>query len=501
MLDYLLDAMNEISDEHITEAVNFKAKAKKINFKKLIPMAACLVFVVAALLTGSGVFGNKPEPSSDPIFNSDSPTMVPTQAPTQAHVQGTTGSHGVPVAPDWEELSFGERFLNITVSGVKYVYAFDRTPEKRIGEHIASETVKREYLYNDWHTATAEMYEIRGVAPETYIAVSFAEDESGEYLIYVCPDFEPQTLGELLDAISIDNINFIGETVNYHLDYPNGDFYKAGYKIDPKAHKELSGMLWKNRAALRCEDDFHSDKPIYVDATMTTSFAFIGEQSIRIYISKADDKTHLCFAYSSATGKQFCFELEDSTFDDYLSFLENEAEVLYTRHGCPTAPMLTTPTTDGTTLPPTNENFGEVEKVLGTAETLGDIMEGFHIAKADYGISGDMTVDLFARLEEKGKQDVIYSIAADTKQQLIDFMYDNKNSKAENRSCRADVRLVFSIYISGNSGTASVCDDGYLYLDCGGITKAFYVGEDAYRDFKENLICAVWTTENPVTMG
>ena len=29
MFDYLLDAMNEISDEHITEAANYEAKAKK----------------------------------------------------------------------------------------------------------------------------------------------------------------------------------------------------------------------------------------------------------------------------------------------------------------------------------------------------------------------------------------------------------------------------------------------------------------------------------------
>lgn len=499
MTDYLLDAMNEISDEHITEAVNFEPKAKKINFKKLIPVAACFVFVIVAVMAGTGVFEViTPDVTAGTTFI-DTPTNAPI---TGAPIQNTTGSHGVPLAPDWEELSFGERFLNITVKDVNYIYGFDRIPEKKIGEHIATQTVNREYLYNDWHSATAEIYEIKGVSSETYVAVKFNEDESGEYLLYVYPDFETETLGDFIDAINIDNINFIGETVNYHIDYPNGDFYEAGYKVDPRGHKQLSGILWQNRNALRCDDDFHSDMPIYVDASMTVSFAFVGEQSVRIYISKADDKTHLCISYSSVIGEQFCFELQGNTFDDYLSFLEKEAEVLYMRQGCPTAPdLITTPTTEGTTLPPTNESFSEVEKVFATAETLGDILAGFSIAKAEHDISGDMTIDLFAHLEEKGKEDVIYSISADTKQQLVDFMNDNKNSKAENRGCSADVRLIFSIHLMGNSGTVSVCNDGYLYFACGVTTKAFYVGEEEIKAFKEKLIAVVWTTDNPVTMG
>ena len=364
MNDYLLDAMNEISDEHICEAVNYEAKAKKLSLRKLIPLAACIVFVIVAVISGKSLFEvatpNVTVPTivgDNTIITMQEPTTIstPTNAPTTgAPIQNTTGSHGVPPAPDWEELSYGERFLYITVNDIKYVYSFDRVSEKKIGELIATETVKREYLYNDWHSATAEVFKINNITTETYIAVKFTEDESGEYLLYVCPDFEPDTLGDYLDAINIDNINFIGETANYHIDYPNGDFYEAGYKIDPKGHKELSGLFWENRDAIRCEDDFHSDKPIYVDATITTCFVFVGEQNLRIYISKADDKTHLCFSYSSVTGKQFCFELMDNTFDDYLDFLEVEAEVIYMRQGCPTAPSTTpstTSTTSATTLP------------------------------------------------------------------------------------------------------------------------------------------------------
>ncbi len=496
MLDYLLDAMNEISDEHITEAVNYEAKAKKINLKKIIPMAACFVFIIVAVIAGAGLF-ESPPPSTEPT-NIGEPTY------TQAPIQNST-----PFAPtqapvrDWEELTYGERFGNITYGDKSYIYGFDMVSEKKIGEHISTVNLKVEYLLDDWHSATAEIYEVNFISTELLIAVRFAQDEKSEYYIYICPGYAPETLGDLLDDIDINNtVNLIGCTAIYHKEYANGDFTEVGYKINPEGHKVLSGLLWKNRDALRCKKDYHNN--LYVNSypeTIRVRFEFLGEKTASIYIEAIDNKTHLYISYGT---EQFCFELSESTFSDLYNYLEGKAGIEYFRQGCPTAPtgvLTTTPTIEGTTLPPTNENFNEVEKVLGTAETLGDVIDGFDIEKADYGISGDMTVDLFAHFEEKDKEETIYSIAADTKQQLVDFMQMHSESKAENRRCLADTRLIFSVYFMGNSGRISICNDGYLYLTCGGITKAFYVGEDAYRDFKENLIAVVWTTENPVTFG
>lgn len=497
MLDYLFDAMNEISDEHITEAVNYEAKAKKVNFKKLIPLAACLVFVVAALLTGSGVFGNKPEPSSDPTFNSEPPTMVPTQAPVQNST--TVAPTQCPTQKPWDEMTYGERYTTISIKGVFYVYATESVPSGRIGEKLINENAVYPFV---------EIYGIKGMTSDLFVAVRFAEDESGEYFLYLRSDYKPENLGEFLDAIGMENLNFIGNSViyqdvGYNYDGKGGsdDHIEIVYNIDAKGHKELSGLLWKNRNAV-CLDDYS----IRDLSKVTVRTELLGQSAIFSImeggILKSKTYLHVYISARFNGNIYYCFELEDNAIKDYIAFLDEEAEIIREdRYSPEQLTSTTTPTTDGTTLPPTNESFSQVENAIAAAETLTDVIDAFSIAKADYGISGDMSVDMFAHLEEKGKEDVIYSIAAETKQQLVDFMYDNKNSKAENRSCQADVRLVFSIYISGNSGTASVCDDGYLYLDCGGITKAFYVGKDAYREFKENLIAVVWTTENPVTFG
>lgn len=494
MLDYLFDAMNEISDEHITEAVNFKAKAKKINFKKLIPMAACFVFVVVALLVGAGFFDDKP-PVTEPTQMG-----TPTNAPTQAIQNSTTFAPTQAPVREWEELTYGERFGDITVDDVKYIYAFDKVDEKKIGESIATLNLEVEYLLNDWHRATAEVYAIKFISTEWLVAVRFAEDEDGEYYIYVCPGYAPETLGDLLDDIDINNnVNFIGSTAIYHKEYANGDYTEAGYKIDPQGHKMLSGLLWQNRDVLRCKKDYHDN--LFVASypeTITVRFDLVGEKGTTVYIEAFDNKTHLYILYGT---EQFCFELSESVFREYNNFLVGEAELEFLRQGCPTAPTVVPTTSLTTTQPHTGDNSDEVKKVIYSSEFLIDIIEGFHIRKEDYGISGDVTINQFAYFEQEGKEDIIYSIGAATNQQLVDFMCQHSDSKAENKKCEADTVLSFRLNIDGYMGRITLGCDGYLYFSCDNTVKAFYVGEDAYRTFKENLIAAVWTTDAPVTLG
>lgn len=493
MLDYLLDAMNEISDEHINEAVNYEAKAKKLNLKRIIPLAACFVFVIVAVIAGAGLL-ESPLPSTEPT-NIGEPTY--TQAPIQNST--TVAPTQCPTQKPWEDMTYGERFRTITVQDLIYIYASESVAEGRIGENIIIENAVSPFV---------EIYEIKGMTSDLFVAVRFTEDESGEYFLYLRSDYKPENLGEFLDAIGMDNLNFIGNSaiyqdVGYNYDGKGGsdDRIEIVYNIDAKGHKELSGLLWKNRNAV-CLDDYS----IRDLSKVTVRTELLGQSTIFSIMEGGilKSKTYL-HVYISATfngNMYYCFELEDNAIKDYIAFLDEKAEIIREdRYSPEQLTSTTTPTTEGTTLPPTNDNFSKVEKVLGTAKTLGDITDGFNIAKADYGISGDMSVDMFAHLEEKGKEDVIYSIAADTKQQLVDFMQKHGDSKAENRSCQADVRLIFSTVFIGNSGRISICNDGYLYISCGAITKAFYVGEDAYRDFKENLIAAVWTTENPVTFG
>ncbi len=495
MLDYLLDAMNEISDEHIAEAVNYEAKAKKINLKKIIPMAACFVFVVVAVIAGAGLFEVAP-PTTEPTI-----IGTPTYAPTQAPVQNSTtvAPTQCPTQKPWEDMSYGERYTTITVEGVFYVYATESVPSGRIGEKLITENAVYPFL---------EVYGIKGLTNDLFVAVKFSEDESGEYFLYLRSDYKPDTLGDLLDAIGIDNLNFIGNSaiyqdVGYNYDGKgwSDDNIEIVYNIDAKGHKELSGLLWKNKSAV-CVEDYNISNL----SKVTVRTEILG-QSATVYIEesgilKTKTYLHVYIGAAFSDNMYYCFQMEDNAIKDYIAFLEEEAEIIREdRYSPEQLTSTTTPTTEGTTLPPTNESFSEVEKVFGTAKTLGDIIDGFDIEKADYGISGDMNIDLFAHIEEKGKDEITYSIAADTKQQLVEFMQKHSASKAEERRCRADITLIFSAYFMGNSGRICLGNDGYLYLTCGSITKAFYVGEDAYRDFKENLIAVVWTTDNPVTFG
>ncbi len=503
MLDYLLDAMNEISDEHITEAVNYEAKAKKLNLKKIIPMAACFVFVIVAVIAGAGLF-------ESPTPNTTEPTLIgtPTNAPTQAPVQDSTtvAPTQCPTQKPWEDMTYGERYTTITVEGVFYVYATESVSEGRIGEKLITENAVYPYV---------EIYGIKGMTNDLFVAVKFSEDESGEYFLYLRNDYKPEILGDLLDAIGLDNLNFIGNSaiyqdVGYNYDGKgwSDDNIEIVYNLDAKGHKELSGLLWKNRNSDCVEVDNNSNlsKVTVRTELLGQSASFSIEES---GIFKTKTYLHIYIGTVFSDNMYYSFEIEDNAIKDYVAFLEDEAEVIRAERYndgtvVPVFPeqltSTTTPTTEGTTPPYVQSKYPpEVADAFGNAEYLGDIVERFDLSPLSHS-SDDFYLDYWAKEKAEGKENVIYSISVQTMQDLVDFIWKHKDAVATDR-VPGENNLIFNAFFMGNGGYIYLGDDGYIYFLCGDISRAFFVGEDAVKDFKANLVAVIWTPENPVTLA
>ena len=129
MIDYLLDVMNEISDEHICEAVNFKTQSKKLSLRKIIPIAACIVFVIVAVISGKSLFEVAvPNVTVTTIVGGD--TNATMQEPTM-----TTSPVYCPTLPAWESLNYGNRFNKISYDNCEYNFAhLTKSADKR-GAH------------------------------------------------------------------------------------------------------------------------------------------------------------------------------------------------------------------------------------------------------------------------------------------------------------------------------------------------------------------------------
>ena len=97
-VDFLSDAMNEISDKHIAEAACYEPKAKRISFKKIIFIAACFV-VIAITALYVNTFLSKPSVKQDETTSSAIETTkddIFSDSSTNTTV-GTTASSGVPI--------------------------------------------------------------------------------------------------------------------------------------------------------------------------------------------------------------------------------------------------------------------------------------------------------------------------------------------------------------------------------------------------------------------
>ena len=318
MNDYLLDAMNEISDEHICEAVNYEAKDKKLSLKKLIPIAACIVFVIVAVISGKSLFEvATPNVTVATIVGGDTDATM--QEPTM-----TTSPVYCPTLPAWESLNYGNRFNKISYDNCEYNFAHLTKSADSIGEYLFSTEVKRDYKIGESYNATAEAYAFDSVSPEAYVSVKFTEDESEEYFVYYNADYFPETLEDYLDDIDAQsNLNFIGDTAEHRYETLKGELIKKYYNIDAKAHKELFSLLWGKRDSV-CYDRNLNDKN---SEWVVIETHIMGDLVTFLFCDSGvfDVKAHLYVIYSD--NRTYCFDIGEETFRRFIGFLESETEM------------------------------------------------------------------------------------------------------------------------------------------------------------------------------
>lgn len=461
---YFFDALNEISDEHIAEAVAYEPKAKIIQWKKLVPIAACLIAIAVSVFAVTQ--------SEKPVIT----TYVTTEDYTYSLPMTTVSC--APVR-DWESMNYGERFNYITVKDVRYVFCDETLSDDTIGNSLVSEKVSVEYMKDDFRTATAEIYEIKDISSDIFTAFRFTEDEKGEYFLYYNTDYTPSTLGHYIDDINaVNNISFVDKTITYRNDYPNGDFKQVTYRIDEKVEKELFEMLTRLKDTACEPKDYH-------ETTETVKiYTEVMNQTHMIYLTGGGE----LYTYFGADDDMFCFNIGTDEFRKFVAFLEGEAETIRTLMGCPASELVTTPTT----VP----DYSVLPSALESNKTLGEIADipGFHLKSTSWVV-----------YEQDGEEDTVYSTGYAFNELFLKLIELNSDKNAIVRTSETGERLQFEpmYYQDEEDIYVYLCNDGYLYITYGTITRAFEIGTDAYNEFMDKFygVSCVWTPEHPVTIG
>lgn len=501
--DLIYDALDEISDEHIAEAATYKPKAKALPLKKLIAAAACIGVVAVSAFAAVNMGGSLQPTTSD--YDSTYPaTYAPTTvAGTGTPTTLTSASSCAPIR-DWDNMNYGERFAFVTINGARYIFCDEMVSDNTIGNILGSVKVSVEYLKDDFRSATAEIYKIKGLSSDVFAALKFTEDEKGEYFLYYNSDYVPSSLGDYIDDINVfNNINFTDQTITYRNDYPNGDFKEVIYRVDGKIQKEFMEMLSRHRE-VACEP-----RDYYKASETAELYTEVMNQTHMIYLTSAGE-VYTCFGMDD---DMLCFNIGSDEFRKFVSFLESKAEITETVMGCPTNGPVTMQTTQSTTVFTTNNDLTTTTLPthnpavdLKDCDTLGEFAD---LTKTEPCGSIGYDFNVFgttyrAYYKQDGKEDVIYSTCISTMEILRNLIVSNHDKQAVTRKSETGEKLLFDAYINGQEYNIYLCNDGWLYIsDYNSCEKAFEIGIDAYNEFMRDFYGAscVWTPEHPVTLA
>ncbi len=213
--EMLLDTIGQVPDEMVTDA---SPTGKKKNttrlWRGLGVAAACLVVLGAVAL---GVLGGG-------LLD-----IIAPDGEIDRDNQGSMSPELAPVLP-WDQYPIGERYYGFDFDGRSYSTQAVVAEENLIGQSLGEVTA----VGYDWsngdkkHTTKGTVHELRGVSTEFAVALRF---ETGETYVYADTSYRPETLGDLIDDLSLETLMTFGDVYTdgdeyvYH-DVPDADIWR-----------------------------------------------------------------------------------------------------------------------------------------------------------------------------------------------------------------------------------------------------------------------------------
>lgn len=154
---------------------------------------------------------------------------------------------------DWDRRSTPGKFRSVVLERDEYscfgeyVYPFSPTeeqPTKRNATEIVSDKLIEEYEPNGtMHSAVVDLFALEGLSEELAIGVRFPDDD--RIFTYVNIFYQPETLGEFLDAIDYDNTVTYGSIMLY----PENNF-----PVNNKNAKDIKSYLLSDKNIANIHD-------------------------------------------------------------------------------------------------------------------------------------------------------------------------------------------------------------------------------------------------------
>ncbi len=466
-VDFLSDAMNEISDEHIAKAVSYVPKVKLISRKNIL-VAACIIAVTVSALFA---YNHLQKPPSEIGVETTAETEISDNGTTSQDVTKTTFAsasviQGAP-PPDydnWENEKLPWYFHGVEIDGVKYDGIDSSEPVdksmliRELGRITAYDYVKEEDEYIDFI-----VYEVKGISKDYAVAVGREDGLMCGIFLYVENGvLYSDTIGEIIDKLNLrEDVISIPLTEGCHFEYCNyngtDEYVEPDRIILDETQidnfcKDFFTLLKDSKYCVR-EDNHWGETP-----TLSFDLRIYGGLNLSVEITTDGYITIERFQP---------FKVSEEKCKEFISSV--------THLGLP-------------------QDF-DVEKEIEDCETLGELTEIYSLSvQSSYLLT----------YCETGKDFIMYSLSVASRNLIDELVRSNSDAAAVSRVSDSGDKLVFDTAVNGGvKPEIYLCSDGYLYVSCKSVKKAFYIGVEEYNAFMTEFkkSSCVFYPEEPVTMG
>lgn len=196
MNEYLNDALGEISDEKIAEAVNEK-KTKRVTFLK-VAAAACVVLAVVAGV----VFMKADKPKiKDEQTQNQANIIVQTAADTANDETTLTAAAEICPEKKWDEKESNEKYTELSFNGKTYLSTGMKAEKTETGTKLGPAKAKGFDSYTDKTYETGcGVYTVGTFKSDFLVAVKF--DTDGNTYSYKAEDWFPSDLRDFTETLN-----------------------------------------------------------------------------------------------------------------------------------------------------------------------------------------------------------------------------------------------------------------------------------------------------------
>lgn len=220
----------------------------------------------------------------------------------------------------WDERSITQKFYSVEYMNNEYLTSRNiKTTSDKIGKKLGTTTASGYDTYTDKnYTTNLTVYEIKDFPTECIIAVQFEGDS--DYYIYVNTSYRPETLGNLIDDLNLEDIVNFG-TVHYDYSYTdsNGESQYAEVEFYDVDNEIIWNMLLDNRKLQNIYDlrERYTSDRITQSVSIEVKIPMLGVQNSSISLT---DKGYLLINILD-TGKGFY--IGEKKIQDFINYISN----------------------------------------------------------------------------------------------------------------------------------------------------------------------------------